>query len=69
MEQANKPSIAGIVGVGLLSAIVFGVGHYCRYGTASSPLAQAFGEFLAVIGWLAAVWAVILMLLWARARS
>jgi len=69
MEQINKPSIASIAGAGLLSAIAFGVGHFCRYGMASSSLAQAFGEFLAVIGWLSAIWAVLLMLLWARARS
>ena len=69
MEQANKPSIASVAVAGLLSAIAFGVGHYCRYGMATSSLAQAFGEFLAVIGWLLAIWTVILMLLWARASS
>jgi hypothetical protein len=69
MEQANKPSAASIFIAGLLSAVAFGVGHYCRYGMATSSLAQAFGEFLAVLGWLLAVWTVLLMLLWARAKS
>ena len=69
MDRANAPNAAAIAIAGLLSAAAFGVGHYCRYGLATSPLAQAFGEFLAVIGWMLAIWAVILMLLWARARS
>jgi len=68
MEQANKPSIASSVFAGLLSAISFGVGHYLRYGM-SAALAQAFGEFFAVLGWLLAIWSVLLMCVWVRRAS
>lgn len=64
MEQANKPSNFGIIGSGLLAAIVMGLAHYFRFES-TSAMAHTFGNFLTAIGWLLLIWTVVLMVLWA----
>jgi hypothetical protein len=65
MEQANKPTFGQIATLGLLGAIAFGVARYLRDGVAT-PIGSGISTFLATIGWLFLIGAVVLMLLWLR---
>lgn len=67
MEQSNKPTFGQIAAAAVLAAVSLGAARYCRLEGGS--VYQAVGIFLATVGWLAGIGAVLLMLLWAAKNS
>jgi hypothetical protein len=63
MEQTNKPAFWQIVTTGLLAAVCFGFARYFRLG--GSPTFWGVSQFLATVGWLSGIGAILLMLVWA----
>lgn len=63
MEQTKKPTFGQIAAVGIVAAFAFAVARFLRME--GGPANESIAQFLATIGWLAGVGAILLMFLWA----
>ena len=63
MGQANKTAFGQIVVAGIGAAVAFAFARYFRVEGGATN--EGIATFLATIGWLAAIGAVVLMFLWA----